>query len=262
MTTTTPRIEPELVSPELAFPFTADRLRLYLVIGSVQGLVSLVCALGVGFGFLDPTRTLDVLANIANFVPMVLLPGLVLGLVKDPVARGAELILVWLPFTAAAQLSFELVWLVGQLFDVWSPDPDPGWTWMWWQFAQTDTRYFGENPSIFALELLAVLAASAVLVGFRRLIDRTLSDRDRIKNLYVAGLGLMVLTANTVFYFASTARNGFDEIGQGTYGMVKLIALNGPYLVFPFFVLVAIGRQVDHLYQRAALPRQPGEDSR
>lgn len=253
--TTTSDTRATPTSPHLAHPFTPQRLRLYLAVGSVQGLVTILCALGVAFDVLEPTRTLDVIANITAFVPMVLLPALVVGMVKDPLLRGAELVLVWLPFTAAAQMSFELVWLVGQLFDTWQPVNDPGWKWMWWQFALADTRYFGENPALFALELLAVLAAAAVLVGFRQLINRTLPDRDRIKSLFLAALGLMVLTANTVFYFASTARNGFAEIGQGDYGMVKLVALNGPYLVVPFFVLVAMGRQIDHLYQRAALGR-------
>jgi len=243
---------------DLARPFTPGRLRLYLAIGSVQGLVTLLCAVGVGTDLLEPTRRLDVIANVFNFIPMVLLPALVLLLVKDRVTRDAELILVWLPFTAAAQLSFELIWLVGQPLEWWKAAGDPGWAWMWWQFALADTRYFGENPYIFALELSAVLVAVAVLVAFGRLVRTDLTDRARIASLYLGGLGLMVLTVNTLFYFASTARNGFADIGQGDYGMVKLIALNSPYLVFPILVLVAIGRQIDHLYAHAARPL--GED--
>lgn len=239
---------------DLARPFTSGRLRLYLAIGSVQGLVTLLCAVGVGADVLEPTRTLDVVANIFNFIPMVLLPVLVLVLVRDRTTRDAELILVWLPFTAAAQLSFELVWLVGQPLEWWQSAGDPGWTWMWWQFALADTRYFGENPYIFALELSAVVVAVAVLVAFRQLVRTDLSDRARISNLYLGGLGLVVLTVNTLFYFASTARNGFADIGQGDYGMLKLVALNSPYLFFPILVLIAIGRQIDHLYARAARP--------
>jgi hypothetical protein len=246
---------------DLARPFTPSRLRLYLAIASLQGLVTLICAAGVGTGVLRPTRSLDVVANIFNFIPMVLLPVLVVALVADPVRRGAELILVWLPFTAAAQLSFELIWLVGQPLDWWKPVGDPGWTWMWWQFARTDTRYFGPNPATYGLELTAVVAAIPVLIAFRQLIRVDLSDHARVKALFVAGGGLAVLTSNTLLYFASTARDGFDAIGQGDYGMVKLIALNGPYLIAPVFVLIAIGRQIDHLYQRAAA-RLPGEEPR
>ncbi len=244
---------------DLARPFTPSRLRLYLTVGSVQGLVTLLCAVGVGIDALEPTRALDVLANVFNFIPMVLLPALVLLLVKDRVTRDAELILVWLPFTAAAQLSFELIWLVGQPLEWWQADGDPGWTWMWWQFALADTRYFGENPYIFALELSAVVVAIAVLVAFVRLVRTDLSDRARVAHLYLGGLGLVVLTVNTLFYFASLARNGFADVGQGDYGMVKLVALNCPYLVFPVLVLVAIGRQIDHLYTRAVRPL--GEDT-
>jgi len=240
-----------------ARPFTPERLRAYLAVGSVQGVVTLLCAVGVGTGVLEPTRALDVFANVANFVPMVLLPVLVLVLVKDRATRDAELILVWLPFTAAAQLSFELIWLIGQPLEWWQGAGDPGWTWMWWQFALCDTRYFGADPAIFALELSAVLVAFLVLVAFRRLVQVDLSDRDRVRALYLAGLGLMVLTVNTLFYFASLAREGFEDIGQGGYGMIKLVALNLPYLVFPVLVLAAIGRQIDDLYQVSVQQRTP-----
>lgn len=237
---------------DLAYPFTPGRLRLYLTIASVQGLVTLVCAVGVGTGVLPATRSLDVVANTFNVLAMVLLPVLVVALVSDPVRRGAELILVWLPFTAMAQLTFELAWVVGQPLDWWKAAGDPGWTWMWWQFAQTDTRYFGDNPAIFALELTAVVAAIPVFLAFRQLIRIDLTVPARIKALFLGGAGLAVLTSNTLLYFASTARDGFDAIGQGDYGMVKMVALNVPYLVVPVFVLIAIVRQIDWLYRRAA----------
>ncbi|GAB3760823.1 hypothetical protein FB382_003199 [Nocardioides ginsengisegetis] len=237
---------------DLARPFTQGRLRLYLTIASIQGLVTLICAVGVSTGVLPAARSLDVVANVFNVLAMVLLPALVVALVADPVRRGAELILVWLPFTAMAQLTFELAWVIGQPLDWWKAEGDPGGTWMWWQFAQTDTRYFGDNPAIFALELTAVVAAIPVLLAFRQLIRVDLTDRARVKALFMAGAGLAVLTSNTLFYFASLARDGFDAIGQGDYGMVKMIALNVPYLIVPVFVLIAIGRQIDWLYQRAA----------
>lgn len=236
-----------------ARPFSGVRLRVYLAVGSVQGFVTLLCAVAVGLGLLEPTRTLDVVANVANFVPMLLLPVLVLVLAPDRVTRDAELILVWLPFTAAAQLSFELIWLIGQPLGWWRAAGEPGWTWMWWQFASADTRYFGEDPAIFALELSAVVVAVLIVVALRRLVRSGLPARARIQSLYLAGLGLMVLTVNTLFCFASLARNGFDDVGQGDYGMVKLIALNLPYLLFPLLVLAAIGRQIDDLVRGGLL---------
>ena len=55
---------------------------------------------------------------------------------------------------------------------------------------------------------------------------------------------------NTLVYFGSVLRNGLADIGQGDYGVVKLIALNGPYLVFPVFVLLAMGRLIEHAATR------------
>lgn len=237
---------------DLARPFTPGRLRLYLWIASLQGVVTFACYLGVGTGVLAPTRALDIFANLCNFAPMVLLPMAVFVLVKGRIRQAAELTLVWLPFTAAAQLTFELAWLVGQLFGVWKPTGDPGWTWMWWQFALTDTRYFGKNPATFGMEFAAVAAAAIVLVAFVKLIRTDLTDRDRIRYLCLGGAGLTALTMNTVVYFASSFRNGLADIGQGDYGLVKFFGLNGPYLVFPVFVLIAIWRQVDHLAQPQA----------
>lgn len=262
MTTIPHRVVPSVEPVDLARPFSPQRLRLYLTIGSLQGVAGVICAVGVGIGVLEPDRALDVVANILNFIPMVLLPALVVLLVRDPLTRSAELTLVWLPFTAAAQLSFELAWLIGQLFDVWKPSHDPGWTWMWWQFALADTRYFGENPYIFGIEVTAVAAAAIVLVAFRRLLRPELGDRERVRSLFLAALGLVVLTANTLTYFTSAARNGLEDVGQGDYGLVKFVALNGPYLIVPVFVLIAMWHQIDHLHQRAAGRPEPREEPR
>jgi hypothetical protein len=236
---------------DLARPFTPGRLKVYLTIATAQSIVTLVCAIAVGTGVLEPTRTVDVVANVFNFLPMIALPVAVFLLVEPGVRRDAELTLVWLPFTAAAQLSFELIWLIGQSFDVWKPTADPGWTWMWWQFALTDTRYFGQNPFIFGMELAAVVAACLVLKAFLKLIRQDLSDAERIQNLVLGLVGLTGLTVNTFVYFGSVLRNGMADVGQGDYGVGKLIALNGPYLVFPVLVLFAMARLIGHVAARA-----------
>lgn len=245
---------PDAPDVDLARPFTPQRLRLYLVIASVQSGVGAVCAVGVGLGLLDANRALDVVANLANVIAMVALPLAVILLVQDPVTRAAELTLVWLPFTAAAQLTFELAWVIGQLFDVWKPTDDPGWTWMWWQFALADTRYFGENPFIFGMEVAAVAAAVVVTISFVQLIRPGLPDAARVRALAIGLIGLAALTLNTLVYFASLLRNGMADVGQGTYGVVKIVLLNGPYLVFPVLVLAAMVLLIEHLATRRSSP--------
>jgi hypothetical protein len=58
-------------------------------------------------------------------------------------------------------------------------------------------------------------------------------------------------------YYVSEIRNGFNDIGQGAYGLwFKLVGENVPYMILPFFVLYAIYLQVDYLTRRAAAPTQ------
>lgn len=162
---------------DLSRPFTAQRARLYLAIAGGGSTVSALCYLGVGLDVLAPNRAVDVVGNLFSFLPMVLLPLAVWRCTAPGIGRAAELVLVWLPFTAAAQLSFGIVWLIGQPFDLWKPTADPGWTWLWWQFALSDTRYFGDNPYIFAIELTAVLAF--VLVALWQQLDHLYQDAGR-----------------------------------------------------------------------------------
>jgi len=244
------RSREELRGVELAHPFTPARLRVYLVLASLQLVVVPLCAVGVGTELLQPTMTLDVVANVAAVLASVALPLAVFFLVEPGLRRDAELTLVWLPLTAAGQFGFESIWLVGQLFDLWQPTDDPGWTWMWWQYALADGRYFGVNTLIFGLELSAVVCGGMVLAAFAKLVRPELSDAARIRSLMLALAGLTALTTNTLLYFGSILRDGFASLGQGPYGVVKIVALNAPYLVFPVFVLFAIGRQISHLATR------------
>jgi hypothetical protein len=225
-------------------PIPRERLRVYLVVASLQGLVMVVCTLGVGSGLLAPTRPIDVLANSVSFLTTLALPICVFVMVPRGSVRDRELVLVWLPFTAAAQFSFELLWVIGQPLGWWGNSSRPGWTWMWWQFARSDTRYFGQNPFIFGMEVAAVLAAGFAIWGFVGLVRSDQRASRRVRSLLLALAGLTGLTLNTLVYFVSLARNAFDDVGQGTYGMVKVIGLNGPYLAIGVLVLLAIGRLI------------------
>lgn len=51
---------------------------------------------------------------------------------------------------------YELPFLMGNFLGTWQPTDDLGWQWIWWQYAQADTRWWGTNAAMFALEPLAV----------------------------------------------------------------------------------------------------------
>lgn len=91
---------------DLSRPFTARRVWLYLTIAGGGSTVSALCNLGVGLDVLAPNRAVNVVGNLFSFLPMVLLPLVVWRCTAPGIGRAAELVLVWLPFTAAAQLSF------------------------------------------------------------------------------------------------------------------------------------------------------------
>ena len=71
--------------------------------------------------------------------------------------------------------------------------------------------------------------------------------------------------SSTAVYFLSEAAAGFNDIGQGAYGLwFKFIGENIPFMVLPPLVLYAIHLQIDHLTRRAgaqavrALPGSSG----
>jgi len=247
-----------MTSPGLARPIPPRRLRYYAAVSGLLGLAFTVGVVGTATHALAPTRTLDVAVNIVTILCTVLFP---LGILITPgeqqssEKRAAELVLIWLPFTAAGQLSFELIWLVGQPFGAWTDKAHPGWKWLWWQFAETDRRYFGENPFTFAMELNAVVAGALVAFAFAQLVRVDLEDSARIRALWIAFAGITVLTFNTLLYFVSELRDRLRDIGQGSYGVVKFVGLNVPYLIVPPLVMLAIVCQVNYLNQRVGVHR-------
>jgi hypothetical protein len=242
----------------LARPFAAHRLKAYLGGLFVLTLFTLIPTIGVEVGFLKPTFTLDVIGNIVLAVPSWLVPLVVLwdgpGENRSSLQRGAELILVWLPFTAFSQVVYELIFLIGNLLGTWKPTNNPGWQWLWWQFSLADTRWWGENAYMFALEFVAVPVGTALLFAWLRLLRPTTPDEGRIRGLWLAFAGMSVLLATTTVYFVSEVRTGMVDIGQGWYGLAfKFIFINLPFLVVPPFVLYAIYQQIDYLTRRAGL---------
>jgi hypothetical protein len=239
-----------------ARPVAPHRGRIYLGTGLFTGSVFLFVTIGVQVGFIAPSFTTDVVVNLIFGVPVLLLPLVILwdapGENRTRLDKAAELTLFWLPYTAASQLGYELVFLIGQPLGLWAPTDDPGWKWLWWQYGLADTRYVSGNPWIFALEVVGVLTGVVVFVTWTRLIRTQLTTESRIRCLWVAFACVAVLMSSTYVYFISEVGNGFGDIGQGAFGLgFKFIAENVPFIVLPPLVLCATYLQIDHLTRRA-----------
>jgi hypothetical protein len=245
--------------PNLARPFAPHRLRIYLSAVGFLALFWIVMTLGPQSGAIPASFTTDVIANVIFTVPFVGLPLVVFwdapGEQRSGLEKAAELTLVYLPFTAASQITYELPFLLGNLLGWWNTPlqigANPGWTWFFWQYAMADTRYWGDNPYMFGIEIAAVSAGIALLVVWVRLLRVDLPDQNRIRSLWLAFAGISILLGCTIIYFTSEARTGFANIGQGAYGVgFKFIFMNAAVITFPPVVLIAICRQCDFLTRR------------
>ena len=246
----------EFREPNFARPVASHRGRIYLGVGLLTGIVFLGMTFGVAFGLITPNLSSDVIANLLFGIPVILVPFVILwdapGERRTPLDKAAELTLFYLPYTACSQIGYELMFLIGHPLGWWTPTDDPGWKWLWWQYALADTRYVSGNPWIFALEVVGVTTGVFVFVMWTRLIKVDLSTEARIRCLWGAFGGCAVLMSSTAVYFLAEVGAGFENIGQGGYGLgFKFIAENVPFIVLPPLVLYSIYLQVDYLTRRA-----------
>jgi hypothetical protein len=243
-------------SPELARPFAPHRQRTYIALLSVVGVVFVFMTIAEATALLPATLRVDVAANLIFGTPVLLLPLILFwkarGEQRSQLQIAAELTLIYIPLTAGSQLSYELPFLLGHPFNLWTPTADPGWRWLWWQYGLTDTRYRSDDPWIFGLEFAAVLVGIVLTIAWLRLLRRDLSDESRIKNLWLVFFGITELLTGTVVYYVTEIRAGFHDIGQGAYGLwFKFVGENVPYMVLPVFVLYGVYLQIDYLTRRA-----------
>ena len=239
-----------------AQPWAPHRLRIYTATALFTTLMFVGMTIGVGVGLIPPSFAVDVIANMLFGIPVILLPFVLLwnapGERRTRLDKAAELTLFYLPYTACSQIGYELMFLIGHPLGLWTPTDDPGWKWLWWQYALADTRYVSGNPWILALEIVGVLTGTMVFVMWTRLVRTTLSDEARIRCLWFAFVGCAILMSSTAIYFLAEVGAGFENIGQGAYGLgFKFIAENVPFIVLPPLVLYAIHLQIDHLTRRA-----------
>jgi hypothetical protein len=249
-------------SPELARPFAPHRKRAYIGLLSAVGAVFVFMTIAEATRLLPATLTVDVAANLIFGVPVLVLPLILFwkarGEQRSRLQLAAELTLIYVPLTAGSQLTYELPFLLGHPFNLWTTTADPGWRWLWWQYGLADTRYRSDDPWIFGLEFGAVLVGIMLVIVWLRLLRKDLPDESRIKSLWLMFFGITELLTGTVVYYMSEIRAGFDDIGQGAYGLwFKLVGENVPYMILPVFVLYAVYLQVDYLTRRATATTPP-----
>lgn len=244
--------------PNLAQPWAPHRRRIYTGVAAWTGAVFLTMTIGVGTGLIEPTFHSDVIANVLFGLPVMLLPLVLLwdapGENRSSLERAAELTLFYLPYTAASQIGYELVFLIGHPLGWWTPTDDPGFKWLWWQYGLADTRYASGNPWTFGLEIVGVATGVTVFIMWTRLIRPALPAETRIRCLWIAFAGVAILMSSTAVYFISEVGAGFADIGQGPFGLwFKFIGENIPFIVMPPLVLYAIHLQIDYLTRTAEL---------
>ena len=97
----------ELTHPDLARPFAAYRLKIYVVLFSFVGFVFAFMTIAEGTGLLPPSLAVDVGANLIFRTPVFVLPFILLwkapGEIRPRLALYAELVLVYIPLTAGSQ---------------------------------------------------------------------------------------------------------------------------------------------------------------
>jgi len=242
--------------PNFARPIAPHRLRIYLGVAMLTTLVFVAMTVGVGIGLIEPTFTSDVIANLLFGVPVLLVPLALLwdgpGENRSRLDKAAELTVFYLPYTAFSQIGYELMFLIGHPLGWWKTTSDPGFKWLWWQYGLADTRYASGNPWTFGLEVVGVTTGVIVIAMWTRLIRPDLPAESRIRCLWVAFAGIAVLMSSTAVYFLSEVGAGFNDIGQGAFGLwFKFIGENVPFIVLPPLVLYAVHLQIDYLTWRA-----------
>lgn len=243
-----------------ARPWAPHRARIYLGIAAFTALMFVATTIGVATGLVAPSFTTDVIVNLIFGIPVILIPFVILwdapGENRSRLDKAAELTMFWLPYSAASQIGYELVFLIGHPFGLWSPTTDPGWKWLWWQYGLADTRYTSGNPWTLALELVGVTTGITLFVMWTRMFRQSLPPESRIRCLWVAFAGVAIIYSSTTVYFLAEVSTGFKDIGQGPFGFwFKFIGENLPFIVLPPLVLYSIYLQIDYLTRRVA--REP-----
>lgn len=132
-------------------------------------------------------------------------------------------------------VSWELGWVI--LHQAISNAENEMWAYPWWAYIDGgDMRYFNPENSFLVLEILSVTNGCIGLAGLYLL------KKSAFKSLLGILLCMSTAVTHTVltwYYYGTEFLSGFENVNTSSFVDfgVKFIILNGPWLVFPWFVL-------------------------
>ena len=166
--------------------------------------------------------------------------------------------MIYLPYTACSQIGYELIFLIGHPLNCGRRPPTRV------EMAVVAVRV-GRHP-LHQRQPMDLRPRARrghhrhhLIIMWARLIRPNPATESRIRCLWLAFAGIAMLISSTAVYFLAEVGAGFNDIGQGSYGLwFKFIGENVPFIVLPPVVLYSIHLQIDYLTRRAAGARTRG----
>ncbi|MBN48693.1 MAG: hypothetical protein CMN85_04070 [Spongiibacteraceae bacterium] len=153
--------------------------------------------------------------------------------------RFERLQAVCLPFLLASyitHLSWELVWVF--YHDAISAGRESVWAYPWWAYMDGgDMRYYQPETDFLMIEILSLCNGVVGMSGLWLLF------RSNFRHLPATLMVMSTAVTHTVltwYYYGSEALTGFENVNTASFMdlWVKFVFLNGPWLVFPWCVLL------------------------
>ncbi len=191
---------------------------------------------GIGFDRAETANIFAIHITIAYWIGIPAaffpLPGLRSW---SPFRRLQAVCLTFMIVSYLTHLSWELGWLV--LHDAISAAKDEMWAYPWWAYIDGgDIRYYNPVVNFLMIEVLSVINGSIGAAGL------VLLWRSKFSNPLGTLLCMSTAVTHTVltwYYYGTEFLTGFRSVNVESFVdlWVKFILLNGPWLVFPWFVL-------------------------
>lgn len=169
--------------------------------------------------------------------------GIVAAALKLPSLRGwtglQRLHVVCLTFmivSYSTHLSWELAWLL--LHEQIAESRDALWAYTWWAYIDGgDIRYLHAEPNFMMIEVLSVCNGLIGFTGLALLFRSAFKDYRGTLLCMSTGVTHTVLTW---YYYGTEFLTGFASVNTASFIdlWVKFILLNGPWLIFPWCVLI------------------------
>jgi len=160
--------------------------------------------------------------------------------------------LTFMTVSFLTHLSWELGWLL--LHERIAEARDEMWAYTWWAYIDGgDTRYYRPETHFIMLEVLSVINGSIGITGL------FLLWRSQMRSVLGTLLCMSTAVTHTVtawYYYGTEILSGFDSVNTDSVVdlWIKFVLLNGPWLLFPWIVLIWGYRQLHHLLGAQAPP--------